>query len=103
MKDSMHCECLTVKDSYSLPRISDAIDSIGEDSKYFSSLGLAMGYNYVPIVTEDKHKTAFPSRFELFLVHSNALRFDKRSRYVPALDGTCTITHKLEGLSGVHR
>ena len=55
----------TVKDSYPLPRISEAIDSIGTNAKYFSSLDLAMGYHHVPIAPEDKHKTAFPSRFGL--------------------------------------
>ena len=39
----------TVKDSYPLPRISEAIDSIGTNAKYFSSLDLAMGYHHVPI------------------------------------------------------
>ena len=33
---------LTVKDSYPLPRISEALDSIGSDAKYFSLLYLAM-------------------------------------------------------------
>ena len=55
----------TVKDSYPLPRISEAIDSIGRDAKYLSPLDLAMGYHHVPIATEDKQKTAFPSRFGL--------------------------------------
>ena len=55
----------TVKDSYLLPRISEAIDSIGIDAKYFSSLDLAMGYHHVPIAPENKNKTAFPSRFGL--------------------------------------
>lgn len=40
---------LTVKDSYPLPRIHEAIDLIGTKAKYFSSIDLAMGYNHVPI------------------------------------------------------
>ena len=51
----------TIKDSYPLPRINEAIDSIGRDSKYFTTLDLAMGYHHVPLAEEDKHKTAFPS------------------------------------------
>ena len=50
----------TVKDNYYLPSSSKAIDSIGKDAKYFSSLDFAMEYNHAPIATEDKHKTAFP-------------------------------------------
>ena len=55
----------TIKDSYPLPRICEAIDSIGKNSKYFTTLDLAMGYHHVPIAEDDKHKTAFPSRFGL--------------------------------------
>lgn len=56
---------LTVKDSYPLPRINEAINSIGRNAKYFSTLDLAMGYHHVPIAKDDKHKTAFASRFGL--------------------------------------
>ena len=56
----------TIKDSYPLPRISEAIDSIGCDAKFFTTLDLAMGYHHVPVAEKDKHKTAFPSRFGLF-------------------------------------
>jgi len=55
----------TIKDSYPLPKISEAIDSIGKNSKYFTKLDLAMGYHHVPIAPEDKHKTAFSSRLGL--------------------------------------
>ena len=72
-KDGTVCFCIdyrklnekTVTDSYPLPRISEAIDSIGRDSKFFTTLDLAMGYHHVPIAEEDKYKTAFPSRFGL--------------------------------------
>ena len=37
----------TVKDSYPLPRISEAIDSIGRDAKFFTTLDLAMGYHHL--------------------------------------------------------
>ena len=55
----------TIKDSYPLPRINEAIDSIGSDSKYFMTLDLAISYHHVPIAHEDKHKTAFTSRYGL--------------------------------------
>ena len=54
---------VTIKDSYRLPRINEAIDSIGRDAKYFTTLDLAMEYHYVPIAEKDKHKRAFPSRY----------------------------------------
>jgi len=43
----------TIKDSYPLPRINEAIDAIGRDAKYFSTLDLAMNYHLVPIAKED--------------------------------------------------
>ena len=49
----------------STSRINEAIDAIGRDSKFFTTLDLAMGYHHVPIAEEDKFKTAFPSRFGL--------------------------------------
>ena len=55
----------TIKDSYPLPRINEAIDSIGRDAKFFSKLDLAMGYHQVPVAREDRHKTAFSSRHGL--------------------------------------
>ena len=54
-----------IKDSYPLPRISEAIDSIGRDAKFFITLYLVMGYHHVLITEDDKHKTAFPSQFGL--------------------------------------
>ena len=55
----------TIKDSYPLLRINEAIDSIGQNAKYFTTLDLAMGYHHVPIAEEDKAKTVFPSRYGL--------------------------------------
>ena len=57
----------TVKDSYPLPRINEAIYSIGRDAKFFTTLDLAMGYYHVQFAEEDKHKTAFPSRHGILL------------------------------------
>ena len=55
----------TIKDSYPLTRFNEAIDSIGQNAKYFTTIDLAMGYHHVPIAEEDKTKTAFPSRYGL--------------------------------------
>ena len=57
---------VTVKDSYPLPRIEEALDSITPRCRYFSTLDLAMGYHHVPIRVEDKEKTAFSTRRGLF-------------------------------------
>ena len=57
---------LTLKDNYPLPRIDDALDSIGEGCRYFTKLDLAMGYHHVPIAPEDRAKTAFSTRRGLF-------------------------------------
>ena len=48
----------TIKDSYSLPRVEDTMDSL-IGSKYFSKLDLRSGYWQVELKEEDKHKTAF--------------------------------------------
>ena len=57
---------MTIKDSYPLPRIDDALDALGPKAKYFSTLDLAMGYYHVPIERRDRHITAFPARKGLF-------------------------------------
>ena len=48
----------TKKDSYPLPRIEDALESL-KGAKYFSSLDLAHGYHQVPMSEKDIEKTAF--------------------------------------------
>ena len=50
----------TVKDSYPLPRTYEAIDSIGRDAKFFTTLDVAMGYFHVPIAEK---KTSTQQRF----------------------------------------
>ena len=57
---------ITIKDNYPLPRIDDAMDSIGAGCRYFTTLDLAMGYYHVPIRQEDRSKTAFSTRRGLF-------------------------------------
>ena len=45
----------TKKDSYPLPRIEDALESL-KGAKYFSSLDLAHGYHQVPMAEKDIEK-----------------------------------------------
>ena len=55
----------TIPDSYSLPRIDSTFDVLS-GAKWFSVLDLKSGYWQVPLVKEDKCKTAFtvgPLRF----------------------------------------
>ena len=49
---------ITVKDAYPLPRIGQTIDAL-QGAGFFSSLDLANGYWQVPVVRDDRHKTAF--------------------------------------------
>ena len=55
----------TCKDSYPLPRIDDALDSLA-GSKYFSTLDLQSGYHQVAMHPESKEKTAFISHAGLY-------------------------------------
>lgn len=50
----------TKKDSYPIPRMDECIDTLGE-ANIFSTLDANSGYWQVPIVEEDKPKTAFTS------------------------------------------
>ena len=49
---------VTIKDSYALPRIDDAL-AILNGNKYFTSLDMNAGYWQIPMNKEDKEKTAF--------------------------------------------
>ena len=56
---------LTIKDSYPLPCIDDAIDSL-RGSRWFSTLDLASGYWQVPMDPKDIEKTAFATQYGLY-------------------------------------
>ena len=48
----------TIKDSYALPRIDEALDSL-QGAQYFSSLDLKSGFWQIPMAGESQEKTAF--------------------------------------------
>ena len=49
---------VTVKDSYSLPRIDDTLDALG-GVQWLSTLDLKSGYHKVMVALADRQKTAF--------------------------------------------
>lgn len=46
----------TIKDSYTLPRINESLDTLAK-AKYFCTLDLASGYWQVPMKDSDKEKS----------------------------------------------
>ena len=56
--DYRKLNAITVKDSYALPRIDDALATLS-GNKFFTSLDLAQGYYQIPMSDKDKEKTAF--------------------------------------------
>ena len=55
----------TIKDCYPLPRIEDCYDTLAS-TQFLSTLDMASGYWQLNIAPEDRHKTAFITRFGLF-------------------------------------
>lgn len=56
---------MTVKDSYPIPRIDEALDRLSK-CKYFTKLDIARGFWQLPIQEEDKEKTAFTTNGRLY-------------------------------------
>ena len=55
----------TIKDSFPLPQISDALDCLGK-SKFYTTLDLTSGYWQIELEEDSKHKTAFTTSAGLF-------------------------------------
>ena len=56
---------VTIKDAFPLPRIEECLDTLA-NATYLSTLDLASGYWQLEINEEDRHKTAFVTRYGLF-------------------------------------
>ena len=56
---------VTRKDNFPLPLIEECLDTLA-DNYYFSTLDMASGYWQLLIDPEDRHKTAFLTRYGLF-------------------------------------
>ena len=63
--DMRALNAVTVKDSYPLPRIEECLDTL-HGAQYFNSMDLASGYWQIEIAPEDRHKTAFLTRYGLY-------------------------------------
>ena len=55
----------TIKDAYPLPRICMCLDCLAETSVY-SLIDLQSGYWQLKVAPEDRHKTAFITKYGLF-------------------------------------
>ena len=56
---------LSVKDSYPLPLIEECLDTLS-GVQYFNCLDMAAGYWQISIAPEDRHKTAFVTKYGLY-------------------------------------
>ncbi|XP_057190663.1 uncharacterized protein LOC130554808 [Triplophysa rosa] len=56
---------LTIKDAYPLPKIEECLDVLG-GAKTFSTLDLQSGYWQIEMKLDDRHKTAFATRYGLY-------------------------------------
>ena len=56
---------VTVKDAFPLPKIEQCLDTL-RGTQFYSTLDLAAGYWQIEIAPEDRHKTAFLTKFGLF-------------------------------------
>ncbi len=55
----------TVKDVFPLPIIEECLDTLS-GSEYFSAVDLAAGYWQIPVHPDDRHKTAFITKYGLY-------------------------------------
>ena len=55
----------SVKDLFPLPSVSSCLDQLS-DNVYFSTLDMASGYWQIEIAEQDRHKTAFITKYGLF-------------------------------------
>ena len=63
--DFRKLNAVTIKDSYTLPRIDETIDALG-GSHYFTPLDCSGGFWQVPLEESDKEKTAFCANNKLY-------------------------------------
>ena len=56
---------VTWKDAFPIPLIEECLDHL-EGNLYFSTLDMASGYWQINTEPEDRHKTAFITRYGLF-------------------------------------
>jgi hypothetical protein len=64
--DLRKLNAVTRRDSYAIPIIADAIDSVGgSESEYFTTLDLRSSYHQIELEEASKEKTAFVTYSEL--------------------------------------
>jgi hypothetical protein len=56
---------VTIKDAFPLPLIEECIDTLC-GAEYFSTLDMSSGYWQISIAPEDRHKTAFSTKYGLY-------------------------------------
>ncbi|GBG76158.1 hypothetical protein CBR_g21907, partial [Chara braunii] len=56
---------ITVKNREPLPRIDNLLERV-QGCRYFSKIDLKSGYHQIAIRSEDQHKTAFQTRYDLY-------------------------------------
>ncbi|CAF1539566.1 unnamed protein product [Adineta ricciae] len=59
--DYRRLNAITIKDAFPLPRIDEIFDQL-TDAKYYTKFDFKSGYFQVPLVKEDRPKTAFSTR-----------------------------------------
>ena len=74
----------TIKNKYPLPRINDLYDQLAGLSA-FSKMDLRLGYHQIRIRKEDIPKTAFTTRYGLY-VHRHVIRINQCPRHILALN-----------------